>query len=61
MIRLRYKELWIDGVRFEVDIAVGCNEEMISSVVCGLNESVGKSGSVFGETFVRLKMVEEIK
>ena len=34
------KEVWVDGVGFEVHKAMACNEEVVSSLIGGLSEIV---------------------
>ena len=39
------KKRRVDGIEFEVHMAAGCNEEVISSMVYGLSKAVSKLGS----------------
>ena len=48
MIERVCKEVRIDGVVFEVNVAMRCNEEMIASLVCVFHELVRKCGPGYG-------------
>ena len=65
IIRLRvmydYCSLDVDGVGFEVKMVMGCNKEVIVSMVCGLSEVMIKLGPWCGERFARFGAVEEVK